>query len=64
MLLLSIWVGKRAGMTLDPNKSMEDVHKAMRLLEAVEDKFVIDLFWSLQPLINFASRLHVAGRLW
>ena len=36
VLLLSIWGGKRAGLAIDPQKGMEDVHKAMRILKAME----------------------------
>ena len=36
VLLLSIWGGKRAGLAVDPQKGMEDVHKAMRMLKAME----------------------------
>jgi hypothetical protein len=43
VLLLSIWGGKRAGLALDPEKSMEDVHRGMRLLKALELKYVTSL---------------------
>lgn len=39
VLLLSIWGGKKAGLAVDPEKGMEDVHKAMRMLRALETRW-------------------------
>lgn len=39
VLLLSIWGGKKAGLTADPAKGMEDIHKAMKLLKATEPRW-------------------------
>lgn len=36
VLLLSIWGGKRSGLTTDPNKEMVDVHKCMAVLKGCE----------------------------
>ena len=40
VLLVSIWGGKRAGLVVDPQKGMEDVHKAMRMLKSLEPRYV------------------------
>ncbi|KAG2018384.1 nuclear protein [Coprinopsis cinerea AmutBmut pab1-1] len=39
VLLLSIWGGKRSGLSTDPNKEMVDVHKCMRMLRACEKQW-------------------------
>jgi hypothetical protein len=39
VLLLSIWGGKRSGLSMDPNKEMTDVHKCMRVLRACEKRW-------------------------
>ncbi|KAA1476284.1 hypothetical protein DENSPDRAFT_806964 [Dentipellis sp. KUC8613] len=39
VLLLSIWGVKRSGVSIDPVKEMEDVHKCMRVLKDAETKF-------------------------
>ncbi|TFK27934.1 hypothetical protein FA15DRAFT_653244 [Coprinopsis marcescibilis] len=39
VLLLSIWGGKRSGLSSDPNKEMADVHKCMRVLRASESRW-------------------------
>ncbi|KAI0337248.1 hypothetical protein BDW22DRAFT_1364333 [Trametopsis cervina] len=40
ILLLNIWGGKRAGSVItDPAKEMEDVHKAMKMLKALERRW-------------------------
>ncbi|PPQ77624.1 hypothetical protein CVT25_011235 [Psilocybe cyanescens] len=39
VLLLSIWGGKRSGLSTDPNKEMEDVHKCMEVLRSSEDRW-------------------------
>ncbi|KAH9481126.1 putative transcriptional regulatory protein [Psilocybe cubensis] len=39
VLLLSIWGGKRSGLSTDPNKEMEDVHKCMEVLRNSEDRW-------------------------
>ena len=39
VLLLSVWGGKKAGLAIDPEKGMEDVHKAMRMLRLLESKW-------------------------
>ncbi|EKM58711.1 uncharacterized protein PHACADRAFT_253202 [Phanerochaete carnosa HHB-10118-sp] len=39
VLLLSIWGGKKAGLAIDYEKGMEDVHKAMGMLKALEVKW-------------------------
>ena len=38
VLLLSIWGGKRSGLTMDPHKQMVDVHKCMKGLKASESR--------------------------
>ena len=43
VLLLSIWGGKRAGLAVDPEKGMDDVHKAMKMLKSLESKCVSQL---------------------
>lgn len=40
VLLLNIWGGKRSGLTTDPSKEMADVHKCMKMLKALEVKYV------------------------
>ncbi|KAF5342022.1 hypothetical protein D9611_002055 [Ephemerocybe angulata] len=39
VLLLSIWGGKRSGLSTDPNKEMADVHKCMRVLRSCEKRW-------------------------
>ncbi|TFY75185.1 hypothetical protein EWM64_g8827, partial [Hericium alpestre] len=39
VLLLSIWGVKRSGVSIDPVKEMEDVHKCMRVLKDAETRF-------------------------
>ena len=39
VLLLSIWGGKRSGLSIDPNKEMTDVHKCMKTLKAAEQRW-------------------------
>ena len=39
VLLLSIWGGKRSGLSMDPSKEMVDVHKCMKVLKASEDRW-------------------------
>ncbi|PPQ66905.1 hypothetical protein CVT24_008520 [Panaeolus cyanescens] len=39
VLLLSIWGGKRSGLTTDPKKEMADVHKCMQILRHSEDRW-------------------------
>ncbi|KDR68550.1 hypothetical protein GALMADRAFT_256803 [Galerina marginata CBS 339.88] len=39
VLLLSIWGGKRSGLTTDPNKEMADVHKCMQALRNSEHQW-------------------------
>jgi len=38
VLLFHIWGGKRAGLSVDGNKGMEDVHKCMRYFKTVEER--------------------------
>ncbi|KAJ2936610.1 hypothetical protein H1R20_g483, partial [Candolleomyces eurysporus] len=39
VLLLSIWGGKRSGLSTDPHKEMDDVHKCMRALRTCERRW-------------------------
>ncbi|KAF8150167.1 fungal-specific transcription factor domain-containing protein [Crassisporium funariophilum] len=39
VLLLSIWGGKRSGLSTDPNKEMADVHKCMQVLRMSEQRW-------------------------
>ncbi|KIM40781.1 hypothetical protein M413DRAFT_412939 [Hebeloma cylindrosporum] len=39
VLLLSIWGGKRSGLSMDPHKEMIDVHKCMKVLKASEARW-------------------------
>jgi hypothetical protein len=39
VLLLSIWGGKRSGLSVDPNKEMVDVYKCMKVLKAEEGRW-------------------------
>ena len=39
VLLLSIWGGKRSGLSIDPNKEMADVHKCMQILRLSEERW-------------------------
>ncbi|KAI0260433.1 fungal-specific transcription factor domain-containing protein [Gloeopeniophorella convolvens] len=39
VLLLNIWGVKRSGLTIDPVKEMEDVHKCMGVLKAAEGRW-------------------------
>lgn len=50
VLLLSIWGGKNAGLAIDPQKGMEDVHKAMRMLKALETRCVPPTCSATAPL--------------
>ena len=38
VLLLSIWGGKRSGLSIDPQKEMMDVYKCMNTLRASEER--------------------------
>jgi hypothetical protein len=38
VLLFHIWGGKRAGLFVDANKEMEDVHKCMKYFQTVENR--------------------------
>ncbi|KAF5374528.1 hypothetical protein D9615_009070 [Tricholomella constricta] len=39
VLLLNIWGGKRAGLSTDPSKEMNDVHKCMQALRRCESRW-------------------------
>ncbi|KAF8972340.1 fungal-specific transcription factor domain-containing protein [Flammula alnicola] len=39
VLLLSIWGGKRSGLSTDPNQEMADVHKCMQVLRISETRW-------------------------
>lgn len=48
ILLLNFWGGKRSGLTTDPHKDLEDVHKCMALLKVSEDRwYVAGRFWDI-----------------
>lgn len=38
-MLLSIWGGKRSGLSTDPNREMAEVHKCMHVLRDAEDRW-------------------------
>ncbi|KIY44292.1 hypothetical protein FISHEDRAFT_52319, partial [Fistulina hepatica ATCC 64428] len=40
VLLFTIWGGKRSGLNIDISKEMEDVHKCMNCLKALENRYV------------------------
>ncbi|KAJ3505766.1 hypothetical protein NLJ89_g7247 [Agrocybe chaxingu] len=58
VLLLSIWGGRRSGLSTDPNREMADVHKCMQVLRTSEERWhsagrlwqVIDTFFLLIDL--------------
>ncbi|KIP05402.1 hypothetical protein PHLGIDRAFT_60579, partial [Phlebiopsis gigantea 11061_1 CR5-6] len=57
VLLVSIWGGKRAGLVIDPQKGMEDVHKAMRMLKSIEPRWhtagrIWDIMYELASVGN------------
>ncbi|KAK0209141.1 fungal-specific transcription factor domain-containing protein, partial [Desarmillaria ectypa] len=39
VLLVNVWGGRRAGLAIDVNKEMEDVHKCMRVLARLETRY-------------------------
>ncbi|KAF8968587.1 fungal-specific transcription factor domain-containing protein [Flammula alnicola] len=39
VLLLRIWGGKRSGLSTDPNRELEDVHKCMEVLRSFEARW-------------------------
>lgn len=39
VLLLSIWGGKKSGLSTDPSKEMADVHKCMAVLKGCEGRW-------------------------
>ncbi|KAF8910428.1 fungal-specific transcription factor domain-containing protein [Gymnopilus junonius] len=39
VLLLSIWGGKRSGLSMDPSREMMDVYKCMHILKSSEDRW-------------------------
>ncbi|KAI0073070.1 hypothetical protein K474DRAFT_1667005 [Panus rudis PR-1116 ss-1] len=39
VILLNIWAGKKSGLKFDPAKEMEEVHKCMRVLKSMEDRW-------------------------
>lgn len=41
VLLLSIWGVKRSGVSIDPAKEMQDVHKCMQALKVAEKRSVV-----------------------
>ena len=54
VLLLSIWGGKRSGLSIDPNKEMLDVHKCMKSLKASEHRWrSMGRLWSVVPILAF-----------
>lgn len=69
VLLLNIWGGKCSGLTTDPAREMEDVHKAMKMLKALESRWAPRLIVShqVEALTNGffnLCRWHTAGRIW
>ncbi|KAA1476287.1 hypothetical protein DENSPDRAFT_853569 [Dentipellis sp. KUC8613] len=40
VLLLNIWGARRSGVSIDPAREMDDVHKCMRVLKDAEDRHV------------------------
>lgn len=58
VLLLSIWGGKKAGLVVDADKGMEDVHKAMRMLRTLETKWhVAGRIWDIMYELASAGDL-------
>jgi hypothetical protein len=54
VLLLSIWGGKRSGLSIDPNKEMTDVHKCMKTLKDTEKRWCsMGRLWSVVPILAF-----------
>ena len=48
VLLLNIWGGKRSGLNTDPVKEMADVHKCMKMLKLLEQRYgYVDYLWVL-----------------
>ncbi|KAG7443383.1 uncharacterized protein BT62DRAFT_1078462 [Guyanagaster necrorhizus] len=39
ILLFNIWGGKRTGLSLDPYKEMDDVHKCMKVLQSLDSRW-------------------------
>ncbi|KAK0457309.1 fungal-specific transcription factor domain-containing protein [Desarmillaria tabescens] len=39
VLLFNIWGGKRSGLSLDPYKEMDDVHKCMKVLRSLDSRW-------------------------
>lgn len=59
VLLLSIWGGKRSGLSTDPHKEMADVHKCMEVLRACEDRWhSAGRLWCVSLLKYFPSGLN------
>ncbi|KAA1476285.1 hypothetical protein DENSPDRAFT_843199 [Dentipellis sp. KUC8613] len=58
LLLLNIWGAQRSGISIDPVKEMEDVHKCMRVLKDAETKFhAAGRFWDILYALAFAGDL-------
>jgi hypothetical protein len=61
VLLLNIWGGRQAGIVNDANREMAQVHKCMRILKAVEDRYVQNQLEGFRPLSSI-STLQVFNR--
>ena len=63
VLLLSIWGGKRSGLSIDPNKEMTDVHKCMKTLKASEQRWrSMGRLWFVVPILAFNLGLQALSR--
>jgi hypothetical protein len=56
VLLFHIWGGKRAGLSVDLSKGVEDVHICMELLRTLEDRYVF-LICSNGPYLTLVEQL-------
>lgn len=54
-LLLQAWGGKRLGISADPESAMADVHRGLRVLKHLEDRWTVagalwDIIWELASI--------------
>jgi hypothetical protein len=65
VLLLNIWGGRQAGIVTDANREMAQVHKCMRILKSVEDRYVKIHLGGFRPDHLFQHcRFSTGGRFW
>jgi hypothetical protein len=54
VLLLGIWGGKRARLSIDINEEMKDLHICMKILKDSETRWrSVGRLWSVVPILVF-----------